>query len=149
MLWSKQLCRPFFIWVMVFVCRAATRSARPRSSRSAETSTGTSASWSLLRAATSSRSTTWKKYAARSLWRLKLRFYCSLVGGGSSLNICDLCNPGGLCLISEAGHWVVSPPDVAQLLAPRPQAGHRHHGVWQGPSLSEERRRRPDNFEQL
>lgn len=40
---------------------AATRFAPPHSSRSAEISTGTSASWSRLRAATSSRSTTWKR----------------------------------------------------------------------------------------
>lgn len=55
-------------WVMAChlfscVCCAATRFAHPRSSRSAEISTGTSVSWSRPRAATSSRSTTSKRYS--------------------------------------------------------------------------------------
>lgn len=45
------------------VCCTATRFAHPPSSRSAEISTGTSASWSRPRAATSSRSTTSKRYS--------------------------------------------------------------------------------------
>lgn len=56
---------------------AATRFAPLLFSRSAEISTGTSASWSRPRVATSSRSTTWKRYCVHL---------------GCSIARCDLCS---------------------------------------------------------
>lgn len=62
-------------------------------------------------------------------------------------DLCDL-SFRFIHFLSETGHRAVPPPDVPQLLAPRPQASRRHH-FWQRPPLCEEWRWATDDFEQL